>query len=290
MTCVICDHDEWMDVDHLRDLEKKDNKKIGMAICKSCGFISYPSKYKSKEEILAYYRKNYRSGPPTFNNFVTGTRKLHYHSFFLKEVFQLWNDNKKEAPVIGEVGAALGMVLNMYREIFPKAEVHGTELTVSYRNVAFHEYGIRLGDELPQDKKYDLLMTYKVAEHQMDIDKELFNYRDLLKDDGYLYISVPTWFEVLENFGLGGFDLGYYYHPDHINAWSKKLFESLLKKTGFQIIKYDNYMYGDTYLCKKTEPVALTKDDFEDYQDIIKKMETIKKISELFKRNKFKIF
>lgn len=287
MRCVICDQNDWEDVDQFRELKANDGKKVGMSLCKTCGFVSYPNKYKTKEEILAHYRTNYRPGPPTFNNFVTGERKLQYHHHFLQEVFKLWTDNKKEKPVIGEVGSALGMALNMFRQLFPKAEVHGTELTVDYRMVAFHEFGVRLGEELPDDRKYDLLMSYKVAEHQLDIDLELKKYYGMLKDDGYLYISVPTWFKELCNFGTGGIDLEYYYHPDHINAWTQKLFESLLKKTGFQIIKFDDYMYGETYLCKKTTPQELTTADYENPDTIKQLMGLIKEAFGFFAQNKF---
>lgn len=286
MRCIVCDQNDWENVDEYRELKKHDGEPVGMAMCKNCGFVSYPTKYKTKEEIKNYYRTEYRSGPPTFNNFVTGERKLQYHQHFLKEVFMKWNDNKT-SPVVGEVGAAIGMTLNMIRQIFPKAEVHGTEWDVNHRQVAFHEFGIRLGEELPQDRKYDLIMTYKVAEHQMDVDQELKQYHDLLQDDGYLYISVPIWFKSLENFGVGGFDLEYYYHPAHINVWTKKLFEAVLKKAGFQIIKYDDYMYGDTYLCKKCEPAMVTQDDVEKPDDIKAVMARVKKAAECFRTNKF---
>ena len=287
MRCLVCDQDSWKNVDEFRDLKKHEDSPINMSMCNNCGFVSYPSKYKTKEEIKEHYKKNYRGGPPGFNHFVTGERKLHYHRHFLREVFLKWKDNKTK-PVIGEVGAAIGLPLNMYLQMLEgECEVHGTEWDVKSRMVAFHEFGIRLGEELPEIK-YDLLQTFKVAEHQMDVDLELKNYHRMLKDDGYLYISVPTWFGSLGNFGVGGFNLEYYYHTDHINVWTKKLFESVLKKTGFSVIKYDNYMYGDTYLCKKTDPQPLSKDDFEDPREILKSLEKVRDAAAFFSHNKFK--
>lgn len=286
MRCIVCDQNDWENVDQYRDLAKHDDKPINMSICKNCGFVSYPFKYKNKSEIKEYYLEQYRGAPPTFNHFVTGERKLHYHQHFLREVFAKWQENKTK-PVVGEVGGAIGMALNMYVQLFPDGEVHGTEWDLKSRAVAFHEFGIRLGEELPADKKFDLIQTFKVAEHQLDVDQELEQYHKQLKDDGYLYISVPTWFGELCNFGTGGFDLEYYYHTNHINCWSKKLFESVLKKTGFQIIKYDGYMYGDTYLCKKTEPQALTRHDFENPEQVKEWMDAIKKAHSFFKQNRF---
>jgi len=276
LRCCICDsEDKWKNIDKYRDKKAEDGEPINMSLCQTCGFVSYPSKYKTKEEILEYCRKDYRGGPPTFNNFTTGTRKLQYHNHFLKEVFKVWEDRKLDKPVIGEVGAATGMTLNCLLQNYPEADLNGTELTKTFRLAAFHEFGIRLEEELPKDKKYDLVVSYKVAEHILDIDQEFMEYHKMLKDDGYFYCSVPTWFNNLENFGLGGFDLDYYLIPDHINVWTRKLFESMLKKTGFEIIKYDGYMYGDSYLLKKTKPEKLTKADFENPKEIEDRLEKI---------------
>ena len=286
MRCIVCDQNDWENVDQYRELAKHDGQIINMSMCKNCGFVSYPSKYRTKEEIKEYYQEQYRGTPPTFNHFVTGERKLHYHQHFLREVFKKWQENKVK-PVVGEVGGAIGMALNMYTQLFPEAEVHGTEWDLGSRAVAFHEFGIRLGEELPGDKKFDLIQTFKVAEHQIDVDKELEQYHKQLKDDGYLYISVPTWFGELCNFGMGGFDLEYYYHTDHINVWSKKLFECVLKKTGFQVIKYDGYMYGDTYLCKKTEPQMVRAEDVENPEEVKQWMGKIKQAFQFYKKNQF---
>lgn len=288
MLCHICQSDDWKNVDEYRDKPQIDGKPVGMSLCQTCGFISYPSKYKTKAEIYEYYRKEYRGGAPHFGNLTTGERKLHYHAHFLQGVFNGWEKDGNKKPKIGEVGAAIGMVGNWFKQGFPDCEYHGTELTETFRKVAFHEFGIRLQDELPQDPdSYDLLVSYKVHEHLFDPFEELQMYHKLLRKDGFLYISVPTWFGRLENFGMSGFDLGYYYHPDHVNVWTKKLFESLLKKAGFKIFKYNNEIYGDTYLCKKCDPQELTDADFEKPDEIIEHLKTIKEVSEHCKVGRF---
>ena len=94
----------------------------------------------------------------------------------------------------------------------------------------------------------------------LDVDKELMRYRRSMNPDGKLYISVPTWFGRLHNFGVGGFSIEYYYDPAHVNVWSKPHFEAVLKKAGFRIIKENHAFYDNTYLCevdpdrKETDP------------------------------------
>lgn len=280
MRCVICDSNNWTNIDEFR------LKPSGMAICNVCSMVSYPSKWKTEEEIKEHYRKDYRPCP-TSSNLFTGQRKLHFHNAFLSPLFEEWKSKGLKEPEVYEIGAAYGMALAWLKDSYPGAKVGGTELTISYRRNAYYEYGIELSEDFDDTKQYDLIMSYKVAEHQLDIDKMLTKYRSCLKDDGYMYISVPIWFGQLNNFGMPGFDLEYYYDPNHINVWSRKLFESLLKKVGFEIVRVDHIIYDSTYLVKKCELKALTKDDFEDYNDILNKLKTIKLAYIAFTENRF---
>ena len=279
MECVVCRSNDWENVDKYRHDEKN------MCMCKKCGFVSYPTLYKTKQEIIDYYRKEYRP-PPSAQNYFTGYRKLGFHLAFLGDSIKKHLEGKK-APVIGEVGAAFGMFLDYFRSQYaPDGVFHGTELTTSFKRVAHWEFGLDLTDELPPGD-YDVISSYKVAEHQLDVDLELANYRKYLeKKDGLLYISVPTWFDILNNFGKGGFDLNYYYDTNHVNVWTKKLFESCLKKAGFEIIKHDGFIYDDTYLCKVCEPKALTEADYEDPKDILDRLDRIKKASDFAAQGK----
>lgn len=245
MQCFNCGSSNWENIDQYRI------KPTGMSMCLCCGAISYPSKWKSEEEIKKHYRSSYRT-PPTHNNIFAGERKNHFHHAFLNDLFKTWKEENKK-PVICESGAAFGMALNLFKQIFPNAELYGTELTTSFRRNAFHEFGIRLDEDFDVTKKYDLIMSYKVLEHQLDPRKELTKFRTCLNDDGLLYISVPTWFNSMINFGQAGFDLEYYYDPNHVNVWTLPMFETLLKSCGFEIVKEDHIIYADTYLCKKSK-------------------------------------
>lgn len=251
MRCLVCDKSDWENVDQFRI------KKEGMSLCKQCGFVSYPEKYKKKEEVIEFYRKQYRAAP-TVENLYQGQRKLNYHQEFLSEpVLDVWRKEGKKDPVIFEIGAAYGLVLAWFKNMkdvngtfFPNADLSGTELTLSYRRNAWHEFGINLKEDFDESKKYDLIMSYKVAEHMLDADIELMRYRKSLKPDGKLYISVPTWFNRLHNFGVGGFALEYYYAPEHVNVWSRPHFEAVLRKAGFKIVKENHAFYDNTYLCE----------------------------------------
>lgn len=278
MRCLHCDSNDWENVDEFRHVPKE------MSICKKCGFVSYPKQWKSEEEIKQHYRSNYRN-PPTSSNFFTAHRKVHFHAAFLEDVLQKWKDEGKKEPEICEVGAAYGVALNWFKYAYPGAKVSGTELTTSYRRNAWHEFGIELTEEFDDSKKYDMIMSYKVAEHILDVDKHLRKYALCLKDDGLLYISVPIWFGPMTNFGIGGFDLEYYYDTNHINVWTQKIFENILKKSGLEIVKVNHVMYDSTYLCKRNDSLMNEKLEFENVDDIKNRMKKIKKASEHFQKS-----
>ncbi len=281
MKCPNCHQDHWENVDSARI------KPQGMSVCLECGFISYPSKWKAKEEILKHYRSSYRQPPSHFNIFA-GERKNHFHHVFLLELFDKWKAEGLENPRILEVGAAFGFTLQWFKQLFPKAEVHGTELTTSMRRVAANEFGIRLDEDIDETKKYDLIMSYKVLEHQLDPDVELRRYQKMLKPEGRMYISVPTWFDTMSNFGVHGFDLEYYYDPNHINVWTRNMFEGMLEANGFEIVKTDYVIYSSTYLCR-AEDTFLNKflPRKESVEKIKENLNKVKAAYMLFTENRF---
>jgi tetratricopeptide (TPR) repeat protein len=255
-----------------------------MQMCLICGFVSYPSAYNKQGDLKEFYRHDYRD-VPNVNNVYAGQRKLHYHNEFLRPVFQKWKGNSELK--ICEIGSAFGMFLQWVKTELPQASVFGTELTLSFRRVAFHEYGIKLDEEIDTTQKYDLIASYKVAEHIPHIDKELIKYKECLTEKGLLYISVPTWFNSMTNFGVSGFNLEYYYHKNHCNVWTTKLFETLLKKCGLEIVRSNHVYYDSTYLCQRNDNLMKETPEYENPQEILQAMEAIKKASLAFDNQDF---
>lgn len=252
-----------------------------MCLCMKCGFVTYPEMQQKAEDVTEFYREEYREAP-SVNNLFSGERKLHYHGAFLQSVFEEWKKENKENPRVLEIGSAFGMFLQWFKTVVPGAEAYGTELTLSFRRNAWWLYGLRLDEKPDFSKKYDLIISYKVAEHIPNIDKELKQYAEALKDGGRLYISVPTWFGTLCNFGLGGFNLEYYYHKNHINVWSRNLFEQLLAKSGLKVIKFNDTYYDDTYLCERDDRLINESKYYDDPEKRLEQIATIFKAAKLF--------
>lgn len=288
--CIICDaNDKWENVDQYRlDKTRAENGKsvpVNMCICTECGFVTYPSRWKSNDEIKKFYQAEYRQ-PPRSANLFAGQRKIHYHNHFLNDVILNWREKGKK-PVIVEDGAAFGMVLDWFKKVVPGCEVHGTEWTTSFKRNARMEYGIDLTDEIDFTKKYDLVMSYKVLEHQLDADLHLRKLTEALSDEGLLYIGVPQWFNIAHNFGEPGFDPRTYYHQNHVNVWTRKHFEGLLAKCGLEVIKYNHTMYDSVYLCRRNDQVMSLLRAVEKPEEIKEMMSKMKLAWELYSANDF---
>jgi len=282
--CLICST-----VGNWKNVDKYKNKKTNMCMCNSCGFITHVSKSQSKEDLKAFYQKDYRQ-PPTAGNFHTSKRKCQYHQAFLSDLYTDWGKQDKK-PVIFDSGAAFGMFLEWSKEFLKakgtNASVSGSEWTQSFKRVAKNHYGIDLADEIDETKKYDLIASYKVAEHQIDADLELRKFVELLKPDGKIYISVPTWFNVLSNFGTSGFDLDYYFIDAHINVWTEKLFRTLLKKVGLKIVKENDVYYDCAFLCERDDSLMNETPVYEDPKEIEEKLERIQLAEKLYHQNNY---
>lgn len=275
--CVICDESKWINVDEYR------YKPSGMEMCENCGFITYGDIIKEDSKLKDFYREEYRQ-PPTVENLYTGQMKLHYHNAFLQDHLK----TLKDEAVICEIGGAMGMFLDWVKKQKPKAIVYGTELTLSFRRVAWHKYGIKLNEEFDDSRKYDLICSYKVAEHQPHIDKLLRKYTEALTDDGRLYIGVPTWFNRLHNFGASGYDIEYYYHRNHINVWTRKHFETLLKKVGLEVVKENHTYYDSVYLCKRNDALMKEEPKYESKEQVLMWLKKIKDATDLYSTGDYK--
>jgi hypothetical protein len=143
-------------------------------------------------------------------------------------------------------------------------------------------------EEIDESKKYDFISLYNVAEHMIDVDVKLKKYFELLNDDGLLYIAVPQWFGQFYNPGPGNCDIEYYYHADHVNVWTREIFESILAKCGFEIVKSNFTMYNPKYICKKMAAKTEWTPFKHDYLEIKTRMLQIRKCFDAFMGKDFK--
>jgi tetratricopeptide (TPR) repeat protein len=160
---------------------------------------------------------------------------------------------------------------------------HGTEWSAGFRAFAKYRYGLNnVTEDIDETQKYDFISYYHVLEHVQYPQNHLLKCRELLKDDGYLYLSVPLFLGNLENEDgtpLDNFE--HHYHINHVNCFTHQSFANILRLTGWEPIKQE-HVYGWTVLCKKVDPVIdIVKEDYLKVQDILtRQKQAIKHMTE----------
>jgi len=287
--CPICDSKE------LKKDDKIHNNSV-IVICQTCGFATHDYDYSKEHEILEYYKNEHRKNvvgkqKPDYQNIVTTNNKKSFIAKFLNDFLK-----DKKGLIVGDVGAATGYLVQWFRSLGHKAT--GCEYAVQYRRMSEHYYGIPLTEELDTKYKYDLITIYHVLEHMMRPDVKLKKYRDMLKEDGHILISVPEYFNRLDE-GVGTnvllpgttaqteFDV--YFSKDHINIFSRQSIKNLINVSGFEIVKEDYEAYGITFLCKKkSAPDTCNPINKENWEEIYTKMLAVKTAFEYAGKEDFK--
>jgi SAM-dependent methyltransferase len=273
--CPICEANDWEYLDHLRDQKywyvremREEGEPVGFKICKDCGYVSYD--YIDEKRLADIY--DLQRPVMTANNITTANRKNHYHAQFLDGITIEGN--------CLDVGCAQGSFLNWLHEArgIAKGRLFGTEYSKSFGNWCKYVYGISSdpSNESWVGGFYDFVSYYHVLEHVQYPGQELEKIKQRLVEGGLVYISVPTWFDVCEE-ASGAIlnDFENYFHLNHVNVFSVKSFNNLLKKHGFKVIKMDDTLYGYTVLCEIDESIDKTIEK-EDYKEIIKIIEAQK--------------
>ena len=252
-----------------------------LLVCKNCGNVCFEVDPKEEDKVKKYYRDEYR-GSITEENLLTTNRKLQYFISFIKP-WLLEKEKSDEKLVVGDVGCATGFILNWFKQRGHKAT--GSEWTPIMRRFAEHYYGLFIKEELETKREYDLISIYHVLEHMVEPDKKLKHYASLLKEDGRLLVSCPTWFDVLENTsGRPIGDYTEYFHKDHINCFSKGSMINLFNICGLEVVQEDFITHGQTFLLKKCAVKVIKK---EEWNVKVQQIETIKKTIDFWHKDKF---
>jgi len=283
--CCICNKEDWEDLDYIRNHEqwykmdmRNDDEPVGFKVCRNCGYVTY--NYIDKDRLSEIYNRQRQIMSSA--NIPTCNRKNLYHKTFLDDCEDKGFLNLKSNLKCLDVGMAQGAFLNLLHEEYgiKKSNLYGTEWSESFKNFGKYEYGINASKEIDRTIQYDFISYYHVLEHIQNPVQELMDIRSNLKDDGFLYLSVPVWFESLEEFSgpiLSSFEN--LYHVNHCCVFSKNSLLNVLRKTGFEIIHDNSDLYAYTILLKKVDP----KDEVikENYQEIKTDLENQKEAIEL---------
>ena len=124
--------------------------------------------------------------------------------------------------------------------------------------------------ELPEayNKKYSLVVCNNFLEHQPDTKKYISCLRDLVRNDGVIYISVPNVDYLLEKNCL------YEFVADHLVYFTEKTLRKAMEINGFNVLEsYKKNNGNDLVVIAKPEPRINIDGAIETVSDIVKSIQ-----------------
>lgn len=226
--------------------EKFSQKNYYYAVCETCSHVS---------QFQRYSYKHYEKLPcQTQDDYEAHTiRRGDYIFEFIKDHITIKKDFK-----ILDIGCGEGGVMKRLKELIPNSHVVGytlesgkqkidKDLTIIYKNIET--------DKQPIDpNKYDLIIMSHVVEHLYYPIKTMKNIGNNLKENGILYVEVPSFFK-------GEVRIPKIFSPEHLSFFTSNSISNLLTKSDFKILKLkDSIYWGNIKVISKK-----SKDDQSTY-------------------------
>lgn len=239
--------------------QSRDNGDDKNYICETCAFIAiYPRPDK------LFHEKEYKEGG--FSVSARGDSAPSKHMLRISD----WQANNRlrilkkfTGELIGkkviDVGCGTGSFLKILGDY--GNDVIGLEPDDIYTESVRKEFGIDIRNKFLEEyvtsEKYDLVSSFHVIEHVEDPNAFLQHCRNLLSDDGILYLECPSVDRIY------GDKVEFFFWYAHLNTFSAKTLTGFLAKNGFEVLQQGWNRDFISVIAKKTD----YPDDHRDYFD-----------------------
>ena len=208
-----------------------------VVICQQCGLIQVnpcPNKQTLDNFYAEYYGRLYGGRfdyESIFNEmFLRGKSIIE----FIKTLNSTFNINHTN---VLDIGCNVGGILSAFKSI--GCSVYGVDLESDAVDFAVSkgllvEYGS--AKDVKVTNKFDIIIFSHVMEHFLDIQSELSIIKNLLKDDGILYIEVPG---INSSLGNIQFDFLDFIEFDHLYYFSLDTLSNVMQLNGFSFVTGD---------------------------------------------------
>jgi len=206
------------------------NLPLTTGLCEGCGLVSHLP-VPTEDEVSAYYAQDYRKD---------------YHGESTpspRRIMRAWNNGQrilnqvschlpKEASVF-EVGAGIGCTVKSFEAAgFDSSGIEPNEGFNSYTQGTLHAKvaNTNLYDLSTADDGMDVVLLIHVIEHFSSPTRALTHMRNLIKENGLLYIECP-------NIGAPFATFGRLFHFAHIYNFTPATLIALAKKCGYEVVE-----------------------------------------------------
>ena len=226
--------------------------------CDNCGMV-YANVQKTQDELDKYYREQNKY---EFND-KQGKVPQSYVEHFNK-IYNFIEPHLKSKDVrILDIGCSTGALLNVFDENGYK-NVYRVDPSNSCAEFALYEYGIPVITdnilEVQIDDRYDLIILSATLEHVINVRGFIKKVKDLLNENGLLFISVPDLgrFIYFENSAFQQFS------SEHIQYYTLQDLRNLLLTNDFKLYQLD---HKENEITKIKDPELFTLFKKLDYEN-----------------------
>jgi len=225
-TCTLCGSDRSAQFDH-RSFR---GKKVTNRICLECGLV-YQSPRMTEAEAEAFYMEEYRllyegSVDPTVRNIIAQRARAESLAVFVQPVIEKLSRHL-------DIGCSIGILMQRFQKEFYTQPV-GIEPGEAHRDQARKEgltvYASLEELESHEKNRFDLVSMAHVLEHLPDPVGYLAHLREVLLElDSWLLLEVPNLY------AHDSFEVA------HLYAFSPHTLHEVLRKSGFEIVKFEKH-------------------------------------------------
>ncbi len=227
--------------------------------CKGCGLVYLNQNHLKPSNFIEDAKTDLKNDNKekieywSFPNLFEKHKSV-FLKFFDERIKRVKKHNKNIESML-DVGSGYGFWMDYCNKIGIKSE--GFDLSEEVVKYAKDNLNLNVIKEdamnFQTNKKYDLIMMFDVLEHMENPNKFLTNYKNLLNENGLLYIQVPN---------LIGFRIPKehdYGLPHHLWQFNPKTIKKLLKNNNYKTVNNWTGPMGVIGTYEKGKNILLNK-------------------------------
>jgi len=248
--CLLCRSENIKE--YYRGIDNYFSKKeVVFSACLTCSLI-FQNPRPSAEEYEKMYAEVFQDQRRGLDNYEKAVERVKSKGYdHKKREAAYFQGFIKERGNYLDIGGAWGTLAKAVEILYPVSIqiVEPSELAAQVAR-EYHGFAVHTGDfdsflSMRVDKKYDFVSLSHVLEHMLDPLDFLVKLRDVLDDDGYVYIAVP---DVSRPFDASD----KFFHIEHTIYFSTKTLRQILQKSGFEIVRTWTNENDLKIICRKS--------------------------------------
>lgn len=235
--CPLCGNNN---IDKIYSLHFTNNEEVNklpniydIVICNNCLMVYDSFFYINQDEFDNYYKYNSTYNEATHVSNDTNN----YGNYYLEIINYLCKYLKQDFHIL-DAGCGSGTILKLFEEK-KFNNLYGADKSDAFlsnlKSSKIKNLDINiLENNKDYNNKFNLIVVNHVLEHIFDLNTAINNLKNMLSENGYLYIAVPDLLEYINYYNTPFMKFGI----EHINHFCKTSILNLASIYGFDVIDY----------------------------------------------------